>query len=312
MKKKFLKTMIFLCVNTFTYGQMPLSAGEHFADINGIKIHYYVGGQGPVCLFPSPGWGPSIDGYMKSLKPFEKYFTMVWYDTRCSGKSTGPADSTQFTSQDFLNEMDSLRTYLKQKKVWIAGHSSGGFQVLNYGIQHSDKLNGIIALSAIAGRDSFYFQESQKVAERRKGKPYFEKGYAVYLGTDTTHYSSSETMKLIFPFYFHNEKNIPKFLALSGGELSEKVEKSTAISKFGSENLFPDLKKIIVPTLVLVGDDDFICDKISQSDRIAKNIPHASEIVIKDAGHFSWIEQPAQFFASLQKWIDNQRQMAQK
>lgn len=64
--------------------------------------------------------------------------------------------------------------------------------------------------------------------------------------------------------------------------------------------------------MVVVGDDDFICDKISQSDRIAKNIPHASEIVIKDAGHFSWIEQPAQFFAALQKWIDNQRQTAQK
>lgn len=135
---------------------------------------------------------------------------------------------------------------------------------------------------------------------------------AVYLGTDTTNYSSSEAMKLIFPFYFHDEKDIPKFLALSGGELSEKAGISTAISKFGSENLFPNLKKIIVPTLVVVGDDDFICDKISQSDRIAKNIPHASEIVIKDAGHFSWIEQPAQFFAALQKWIDNQRQTAQK
>jgi hypothetical protein len=37
---------------------------------------------------------------------------------------------------------------------------------------------------------------------------------------------------------------------------------------------------------VVVGDDDFICDKISQADRIVKSIPSAHELAIKEAGHF--------------------------
>lgn len=302
-----LSTLFMLGFTTLVFCQKPLSAGEHFADINGIKIHYYVGGDGPVCLFPSPGWGPSINGYRKSLKPFEKYFTMVWYDTRISGRSTGPADSMQYTTQDFMNDMDSLRQYLKQKKVWIAGHSSGGFQVLNYGIHQGDKLNGIIALSAIAGKDSVYFSESLKVTERRKNKPYYEKGYALFSGKDTSNYSAMEAMKLIIPFYFHDEKNIPIFLAMNDGALSEKAGKYTSLSKFGSEYLFPDLSKIKVPTLVVVGDDDFICDQISQSDRITQNIPNATEIVVKDAGHFCWIEQPEQFFGDVEKWFIKQK-----
>lgn len=87
-------------------------------------------------------------------------------------------------------------------------------------------------------------------------------------------------------------------MALSSRELSEKAGKYTNLLKFSTENLFPEFKKIKVPTMIVIGDDDFIGDKIFQSDRITKNIPNASEIVIKDARHFSWIEQPTQIFCS--------------
>jgi proline iminopeptidase len=43
--------------STMMFGQAALTPGDHFASINGIKLHYYVKGKGPVCLLPSPGWG---------------------------------------------------------------------------------------------------------------------------------------------------------------------------------------------------------------------------------------------------------------
>ena len=76
--------------------QSRLTPGEHFAPVNGITLHYYVAGRGPVCLVPSPGWGISVDYLYESLTPLEKYFTMAFYDTRMSGKSTGPDDSAQY------------------------------------------------------------------------------------------------------------------------------------------------------------------------------------------------------------------------
>jgi len=58
MKKKyFIQTLITIWFMTPVFGQKPLSTGEHFAVINGIKMHYYVSGKGPVCLVPTPGWG---------------------------------------------------------------------------------------------------------------------------------------------------------------------------------------------------------------------------------------------------------------
>lgn len=171
--------LIFLCFSSFLFGQNHLSKGEHFEGINGIKTHYYVSGNGPVCLMLSPDWGPSVDYLKNSLKPFEKYFTMVYYDTRLSGQSSGPEDPTKYTSQDLMDDLDSLRVFLNQPKVWIMGHSGGGYQVLRYGIHHSDKLNGIIALSAFAGWDSLYAKETKEIVMKRKGQPYFVWPYKI-------------------------------------------------------------------------------------------------------------------------------------
>jgi pimeloyl-ACP methyl ester carboxylesterase len=304
---KFTSTLLFIfCFSIFSFAQNTLTQGEHFADINGAKINYYVSGKGPICLMPSPGWGPSVDYLKNSLQPFEKYFTMVYYNTRLSGKSTGPSDPTKYSSEDLMNDMDSLRVYLKQPKVWIMGHSGGGFQVLYYGIHHSDKLYGIIALDAHAGRDSLNAVEFKKIIMKRKGEPYFEKGSNILFGKDTTKYKTSEWLQFTFPFFFHDTKYMGIVMEISGSPFSDKAADNTKASKFQTEYLFPQLHKINVPTLVVVGDDDFICDKVSQSDRIAKDIKNSHEIVIKDAGHMPWIEQPTQFFDECIQWLKNQ------
>ena len=88
--------------------------------------------------------------------------------------------------------------------------------------------------------------------------------------------------------------------------MSEKAGSYTTAAKFSTEYLFHELKKITVPTLVVVGDDDFVCDKISQADRIVRNIPSSSEIVVKNAGHFCWFEQPEQFYHDCEAWLIKQ------
>ena len=282
-----------------------LSIGEHFAPVNGITLHYYVAGSGPVCLAPSPGWGDPVGYLYESLKPFEKYFTMVFYDTRNSGKSTGPDDPTKYTDKDFMNDMDSLRVYLGQSKVWLLGHSDGGYQVLYFGVHHNENLNGIIALDPMAGADSFYLAEFTKnLRARRAIAP---KVVDMFLGKDTTHYTIGEIMKMGMPLYFHDTSKVKLMSHTIDTTLSQKAWDYTGVSGFGRKILLPELHKISVPVLVVVGDDDSFCPKASQADRIAKNISNSTEIVIKDAGHLCWIEQPEQFFSECEKWLEGQK-----
>jgi proline iminopeptidase len=258
--------------------------------------------------FSDTGWGPSIEMYRRSLKPLEEHFTMVWYDTRMSGKSSGPEDPMKYTSDDFMQDMDALRDYLKQDKIWLIGHSSGAYQALNYGILHNENLNGIIAISSTAGMDQISGEEFKKNILKRQHEPYYEKGANIFSGKDTTPYTLNEQVRLIMPFYFHDQKNLPVFTEKTGApEFSEKAFRYTSASKNGSKILFPLLHMITVPTLLIVGDDDFLCDKISQSDRIHEKIPSSILLVIKNSGHFPWIEQPEQFFDECFKWIEKQK-----
>jgi proline iminopeptidase len=281
-----------------------LSKGEHYAPLNGIIVHYIVSGSGPVCLCPTPGWGPSLTIYKRTLRPLEEYFTMVYYDTRISGKSSGPEDPSKYTSEDFMKDMDALRVYLQQEKIWVLGHSSGAYQALNYGVLHNENLNGIIAISAIAGRDEISRDQFRSNLLKLEKEPACQKGADIFLEKDTTNYTLNEQLRIILPLYFHNRNNVAAFREIGeASELSEKAFRYTNASKNGSEILFPLLHRITVPALIVVGDDDFICDKTSQADRIHEQIASSTLLVIKDCGHFPWIEQSKQFFEDTIAWI---------
>jgi pimeloyl-ACP methyl ester carboxylesterase len=237
MKKRSISHLVIysVCFSSLSYGQNNLSGGDHFANINGIKIHYYVSGKGPVCLVPSPGWGPSVAYLKNSLIPFENYFTIVYYDTRKSGLSTGPEDSTKYTNQDFINDMDSLRVYLKQSKIWLMGHSMGGYHVLNYGIHHSNNLKGIIAFSPLAGRDSLKKAESTRIVMKRKQDPYFAKGVDYLPGGDSVKNNLVEQMQVTLPFYFHDTNKVRDLINIGFLQLNDtayKYTRSSYLSRF--------------------------------------------------------------------------------
>jgi hypothetical protein len=133
---------------------LKLTRGEHFADVNHIRLHYYVGeGKGPVMLVASPGWGVYVN-YLMPLGIFDKYFKVVYFDTRHTGKSSGPSDPTQYTDDHFIADIDSLRAYLRQPKIFLAGHSASGHMVMSYALKHGDKLKGLITIDGIAAQDS--------------------------------------------------------------------------------------------------------------------------------------------------------------
>src|SRR4029077_1972086 len=79
---------------------------------DGLSLWYRIAGRGPALLVPTPGWGASVDMYMKSLTPLEKDFSVVYLDTRGSGRSDPPKNISGFKFQNFLTDIENLRTHL--------------------------------------------------------------------------------------------------------------------------------------------------------------------------------------------------------
>ncbi|MEV4346935.1 alpha/beta hydrolase [Actinoplanes sp. NPDC049596] len=285
-----------------------LNEGEHFADVNGVTLRYHVAGTGPVLLLPSPGWGPSVD-YLIPLKALERHCTVVYFDARHSGKSTGPESPDQYTLEHFVADIEALRVYLGGPKIFLAGHSAGGHQALAYGIEHSEHLLGLIAIDANAAHDDVRMREMMKMIDKRRTEPfylahptYIDEAMAMMSGNGGKPATIKEVLDKTGAFYFHN----PELAAdgFASMQVDDQVLQYSQASGFQTRNLLPDLHRVTVPTLVIVGDDDFTTDPVSQAMRMHDVLPDSTLAIIKDSGHLPWFEQPEEFGAAVDAWFD--------
>ena len=88
--------------------------------------------RNPVILFLHGGPGASVTALSSLFKPWEKHFTVVMWDQRCSGKTfaLGGADSCKAMSIESVaregNQVaEFVRSRLHQDKIIVLGHSWG-------------------------------------------------------------------------------------------------------------------------------------------------------------------------------------------
>ena len=65
-------------------------------------------------------------------------------------------------------------------------------------------------------------------------------------------------------------------------------------------DLLPKLAGLAVPTLVIAGDHDFMA---GAAERIARAIPRAELVTVKDCGHFAFLECPGELRNALNSFF---------
>ncbi len=75
-----------------------------------------------------------------------------YYDQLESGRSDRPADSTLWTIDRFVSEVEQVRTALglDQDNFYLLGHSWGGILALEYAFAHQEHLKGLIISNMVA------------------------------------------------------------------------------------------------------------------------------------------------------------------
>jgi hypothetical protein len=131
--------------------EAKLAQGDFTAELNGLKLWYKISGNGPVCLMPTPAWGPSSDLWFRTLKPLEKFFTMVYLDSRGTSRSQHAKSTRNYTWDELVADLDALKTHLHQKRVLLMGHSEGGVQVLQVCVQTSGERERFDSYLSIGG-----------------------------------------------------------------------------------------------------------------------------------------------------------------
>lgn len=234
--------------------------GGKAIEVGGIKQWIQFDGEekAPVLLFLHGGPGNSAISYSdRFTDKLKKHFLVVLWDQRESGqtltlnKSPQPLTVSLFVS-DAVEVIEYLSTKYNQKKIYLAGHSWGGYLGLRIALARPDLLVSYFAISPM-----IHQLESERLSlEAMKEKATQENSTA----------ELTELAKVKVPFengeqlYYHR-KWLSKLMN-SSTPTREKVNhwSDTWLSLFneGSEtNFFELAPELTCPVYFLIGSNDY-------------------------------------------------------
>jgi pimeloyl-ACP methyl ester carboxylesterase len=130
--------------------------GSEAIEIGGIKQWITYQGaddQAPVLLFLHGGPGNSMMSYAdRFTKDLQKNFIVVLWDQRESGKTKELNNSPQALTvslfiSDAIEVIQFLTNRFSQEKIFVAGHSWGGYLGLRVAVARPELLKGYFAIS---------------------------------------------------------------------------------------------------------------------------------------------------------------------
>lgn len=92
------------------------------AEVNGLKLHYVIGGKGEPLVLLS-GWPETWWSFHKIMPTLAQHYTVIVVDYRGMGSSSRPADG--YDKKTMAGDLEQLVSQLGYKKVNIAGHDIG-------------------------------------------------------------------------------------------------------------------------------------------------------------------------------------------
>src|SRR5262245_12143011 len=126
----------------------PLRPNEMMLDVPGGRIWYKVSGPGAgipaILLHGGPGFSSY---YLKSLEALSNDRPVIRYDQLGAGRSDRISDTSMFTIDHYVRELDSLRARLKYDKVDLIGHSWGTILAVEYYRAHPEHVASLTLAS---------------------------------------------------------------------------------------------------------------------------------------------------------------------
>jgi pimeloyl-ACP methyl ester carboxylesterase len=279
-----------------------------FTAQDGRKVGYRQLGNGPV-LVCHPG-GPGFSSlYFADLSGLWERYTLVLLNPRGTADSARPADRSAYQIDDYVADVDALREHLGIERLMLLGHSHGGVVAQAYAAKHPARVRKLVLASTLARFAPEHEAAMRAGMEKRSNEPWYAEAVAALEAEQAGEFSSDEEMAdLIFkelPLYF------ARFGAMEAGYLDTlrtETPNGDALSLFNREifNTF-DLRglhpQIKAPTLVITGAEDFICGPLC-ADEMGAGITGSQKVIVGDAGHMIFVEQPEEFHREVADFLD--------
>ena len=219
------------------------------------------------------GWGSSIEPYRQLIELLSKQYFVIAPDMPGFGKTEEPG--TPFCVDDYVDFILEFLKLFDIQSLSLVGHSFGGrviIKMVNRELPY--QIRKIVLI------------DSAGIKPQPTGKKTFKQ--TVYkMGK---WFATRKLISRLFPELL--EKLRTKFGSADYAAASSMMRQ--CLVRVVNEDLSALLPGIQAPTLLIWGEND-TATPLSDAKKMEQQIPNAGLAVIKNAGHFSFVEQPVIF-----------------
>ena len=264
---------------------------------NSARLYYRIVGRGYPCLAMHGGLGLDHTCMSPFLDDLGDAFRIVYYDQRGNGRSSR-GGATTLTFQQLVEDAEAVRiAALGTDKTAVIASSFGGFVALQYALSYPERISRLI-LVGTAARYS-HFAETRAVIKRLGGSDAQVRVLAEPPPADDA--GTEAKFRLLGPLYFHDSD--PTLTELVFGRTTwggRAAARSRVLSS--AYDIRDRLREISVPTLIVVGRDDFITP-VSQAQVLHEGIHGSRLAIFEGSGHFPYVEEPLAFAETVRTWM---------
>lgn len=221
------------------------------------------------------GWGVNSKSWFNIIKKLGQ-FNIYLIDLPGFGESQSPKDF--FTLNDYAVMINLFIKKITLKNVVLIGHSFGGRVTIKLASKNPSYINKIVLVDSAGVYHPNLRKEIMFIVAKIL-KPIFKPDFM-----------QSLRQKL------YNLIGSREYLAIPS--------MSKTFAKITKEDLIPLLSKINYPTLIVWGENDTNdASTINDAKLIGRKIKKSKLVILKNAEHFSFIDQPNQFVKNLVDFV---------
>ncbi|PYZ93856.1 alpha/beta hydrolase [Salipaludibacillus keqinensis] len=251
-------------------------------ELNDVTLNYHVSGEGKEVILLH-GWGANIQAFAPIHQNLEKNFKVYSLDLPGFGESTEPPE--QWGIKDYTEVLRQFIEKIGITKPILMGHSFGGRMSICYSATYKDVEKVILV-------------DSAGIKPKRKASYYLK----VY-----TFKTAKNVLKLPGLNRYSDQilSKVKKMLGSSDYKSASGVMQQTMV-KVVNEDLQHLMPEIDVPTLLVFGEND-TATPVADGKRMEELIPNAGLVVLKNAGHYAYLDQLNQFNVIINKFLEDDR-----
>lgn len=253
-----------------------------YINLTDVRLNYIQSGEGQNVILLH-GWGANIGAFRPVHEHLAKHFNVYSIDFPGFGESQEPPEP--WGVEDYTDLLREFITKLKIDNPILVGHSFGG----RVSIYYAAKYGGIKKIILV---------DSAGIKPKRNPSYYIK----VYT------YKACKNILKLPGLRKHADTILTKIKTKTGSADYRNVSgvMQQTLVKVVNEDLQHLMPKIKVPTLLIWGENDE-ATPVSDGKRMEELIPNAGLVVLKNAGHYAYLDQLHQFLIIVDKFLEEDR-----